>query len=425
MIMHDHLEWQHVHDELSRLAKTRAHLDWEEGTWLVRAQRCGVHLRLGYASFAEYIERLFGYRPRWTEERVRVALALEELPMITQALRDGVISWSVARELTRVASSENEGEWLEVAHGRTCRDVEQLVAGHSLGDHPGDATDPALRRHILRLEVSAETLATFRETMGKLRRDAGESLDDDAALLLLARCALRGPGDEGRASYQVLLTVCEACKQGWQQGRGEQVPVGQEVVEMATCDAQHVGHGEGQASAHVGAGEKARSARAHQDIPPSVRRKVMRRDRGRCVVPGCRHATFLDIHHLELRSEGGNHDEDGLVVLCSAHHRAQHRGLLLIEGRVSTGLRFRHADGRIYGRDLNAQSVGAHADAFRALRGLGFREGEARRALDLARESAHVGDSLRVEDLIRVALAELTPSPRSMQVREPCGLIWS
>ena len=52
---------------------------------------------------------------------------------------------------------------------------------------------------------------------------------------------LGGPVDEGRAGYQIALTVCEACKKGWQQGRGEQVLVGPEVVEMALCDAQHVG----------------------------------------------------------------------------------------------------------------------------------------------------------------------------------------
>lgn len=421
--MQHELDWQHIHNELSRIAKARAHLDWEEGVWLIRAARCAVHLRLGYASFAEYIERLFGYRPRWTEERVRVAEALEQLPELGQALRDGTISWSVARELTRVASPENATDWLHAATGRTCRDVEEMVAGRKLGDGPTDAVDPALRRHVLHMEVSAETFSTFREAMGKLRRDAGESLDDDAALLLLARHALGGPSDEGRAGYQIALTVCEACKKGWQQGRGEQVLVGPEVVAMARCDAQHVGHA-GRHSAHVGelAGDEAPQAvRAHQAIPPAVRRKVLRRDGGRCVVPGCRHATFVDIHHLVLRSEGGNHDEDGLVVLCSAHHRAQHRGHLIIEGRVSTGLRFLHADRRSYGREVVPASVAAHLDAFRALRGLGFREGEVRKALDQLRDRAHVG--ARAEDLIRAALGVLA-STRHLAVRESCQLRW-
>jgi len=211
------------------------------------------------------------------------------------------------------------------------------------------------------MEVSAETFATFREAMAKLRRDAGEALDEDTAVLLLARTALKGP-KEGRANYQVALTVCEACRRGWQEARGEQVEVGSEVIEMAGCDAQCVGRIDVAPSAHVGASgvTQAGASRARQDIPPAVRRKVMRRDGGRCVVPGCRHATFVDIHHIVLRSEGGGHDEDRLIVLCSAHHRAQHRGQLIIEGRVSTDLRFRHADGTRYGHVVNPRAANAH-----------------------------------------------------------------
>jgi RuvA, C-terminal domain len=398
-MVHD-FDWQRVHQELSRLAKSRSHLDWEEGTWLVRGFRSGVHHHLGYGSFAEYVERLFGYSPRWTEERMRVAESLEKLPELEQALRDGEITWSTARELTCVAVSGNEGQWLQATKGRTARQVEEMVAGHRPGDGPSDRADPSLRRHVLRMEVSAETFATFREAMAKLRRDAGEALDDDAAMLLMSRNTLGGPNDEGRANYQVALTVCEACGHGWQQGRADQVEVGPEVVEMASCDAQHVGHIDSPASTHVGV------SRAHQDIPPAVRRKVMRRDGGRCVVPGCRHATFVDIHHIVLRSEGGDHDEDALIVLCSAHHRAQHRGQLIVEGRVSTGLGFQHADGTSYGSAVNPQTAEAHAQAFRALRHLGFREGETRAALERVRTSGQVGDT-RTEDVIRAALGVL------------------
>src|SRR6185369_9494756 len=104
-LMSQQFTWQQVHQELSRIAKTRAHVDWDEGRWLVHGLRSGVHRHLGFASFAEYVERLFGYGPRWTEERLRVAEALAKLPEMDQALRDGAITWSTARELTRVASS--------------------------------------------------------------------------------------------------------------------------------------------------------------------------------------------------------------------------------------------------------------------------------------------------------------------------------
>jgi hypothetical protein len=148
-------------------------------------------------------------------------------------------------------------------------------------------------------------------------------------------------------------------------------------------------------------------ARARQDVPPAVRRAILRRDNGRCVVPGCRHATFLDIHHVELRSEGGDHDPDKLVVLCSAHHRAQHRGHLVIEGRVSMGLQFRHADGVPYGAVVNPNLADAYTQAFRALRTLGFREGEVRRALERLRAKPPAGE-ISTERLLREALAVLS-----------------
>ena len=394
-VEHDLSDWQHVHQQLSSLALARAGLDFDEGRWLVQALHCGVHLRLGHGSFAEYVERLFGYSPRLTREKLRVAEALETLPVMSRALRAGETSWSALRELTRVATPDTERDWLNIARGRTVRDVEELVSGHRPGDRPGDPRDAMAMRHVLRLELSGEALATFREAMAKIRRDAAQPLDDDSAMLLMARSVLGGPTDEARASYQVALTVCEMCQAGKQQGRGELVDVGPDVVAMAACDAQHMGR------THVGR-VGLDIARAHQDIPPAVRRAVLRRDNGRCVFPGCRHATFLDVHHIDPRAEGGTHHPDNLITICSAHHRAVHRGEAHIAGNVGTGLHIRHADGTAYGGAVAPGAADAHAKAFRALRGLGFRDREVRRALEQV--AAHVGRDARVEIVLRRAL---------------------
>jgi HNH endonuclease len=265
---------------------------------------------------------------------------------------------------------------------------------------------------VLRFEVSGEVLATFREALAKLRREADGALDDDAALLLMARQVLGGPVDEGRASYQVAITVCEACQRAEQTGRGEAVEVSPEVVEMARCDAQilpraHVG---GTDSAHVAehahTRETKRAVKATQTVPPAVRRSVLLRDQHRCRVPGCRHATFVDVHHIQPREEGGAHEPKNLLTLCSAHHRACHRGALSIEGRAPTALRFRHADGTTYGAAVSANGADARLRAFQALRALGFGEGEAR--LALRRSATHVGDDAELEPLLRHALGLLT-----------------
>lgn len=525
-------DWMHAHQELSRLAKARALLEWEEGRGLRSALRTGVHRHLGFASFFEYVESLFGYKPRSIAEKLRVAEALEALPLLDEELRIGGLSWSAVRELSRVATAETERAWRDVARGKSVRQIEDWVSGRKPGDEPGDPADPALRRHVLSFEVRAETLATFREALSKLRRDAGGPLDEETALLLMARQVLGGPTDEGRASYQIAFTLCDQCGRGFQQGCGEQIEVGPEIAQMAACDAQymgrvdstraghshtgynaaavsnavlarsneargntsapqrpnetlapasagagdnepgaycaHVGDSEahsdparvndGKAHGHVGAqmphgrahaddgkahgrahvdehiprprrphagGEPSlredidaeaprranrptgSRARATQSISPATRRLVMMRDGKRCVVPGCCHATFVDLHHVDLRSEGGSHDPSSLVVLCAAHHRALHRGQLILEGSPAMGLVFRHADGSLYRGAVSPSLVAAQTQAFAALRRLGFREGDVRRALERLRAEVRL-DRENAEQVVRAALRVLT-----------------
>ena len=99
--------WQRAHDALLRIAKKRAALDREEGRALLVAYRERAHERLGFGSFVEYVERLLGYGPRTTLDKLRVAEALEQLPELDAALQTNQLTWSAVRELTRVATPAN------------------------------------------------------------------------------------------------------------------------------------------------------------------------------------------------------------------------------------------------------------------------------------------------------------------------------
>jgi len=229
------------------------------------------------------------------------------------------------------------------------------------------------------------------------------------------------------------------------------VPVDGAVVEMAECDAQHLGRvaenvgaeraerthvgAEQDERTHVGAEQDERThvgaeqderkhvgterVRATQSVPPRTRRLVLRRDHRQCVVPGCRGATFVDVHHLDLRSEGGGHQPERLVTLCGAHHRACHRGQILIEGWAPGGLSFQHADGSSYGQaEVDPDFIDVFETAFGALRTLGFAEKAARRSLAVVRcglaprtpnlDTPAGRRPLSVETLLRGALAVLT-----------------
>jgi hypothetical protein len=141
--------------------------------------------------------------------------------------------------------------------------------------------------------------------------------------------------------------------------------------------------------------------RARQTIPPAIRRRVMRRDRQRCAVPGCANHQFLDVHHCDPRSEGGSHDPARLLTLCGSHHRKAHAGSLCIEGNAADGFTFRHADGAPYGQPLRPAAIDRAQQALAALRQLGFGPSRAQ-ALIAAVLRAGAPDNL--EAFVRAAL---------------------
>jgi HNH endonuclease len=413
-------DWRRAHAALTRLARERAAADAEEGRWLLLAWRARAHVHLGHGSFAEYVERLLGYSARTTREKLRVAEALERLPQAAQALERGELSWCVARELTRVATPDTEAAWLRAAHGKTTRQLEALVAGKQPGEPPADAARgddlPPPRRHVLRFEVSPETFATFREAMQKLRRSAGGDLDDDALLLAMARQALGGPSDDGGSPYRVSYQVCPACSRGAQVASGELVAVGAAVLDMVACDGELIrldgappANGNHSAGSDIPAPPKvAHVGRARRAVPPALRRTVLARDRRCCRVPGCKNTHFVDVHHLQPRSEGGKNTPENLITLCTAHHRATHRGELIIASG-SEGLTFQHADGTPYGQAVTASSIDAHAKIFGALRNLGFREREAHAVLAELRNDPGLRNA-PLNHLLREALRRIEPA---------------
>ncbi|MCB9631074.1 MAG: DUF222 domain-containing protein [Sandaracinus sp.] len=71
--------------------------------------------------------------------------------------------------------------------------------------------------------------------------------------------------------------------------------------------------------------------RRTRTIPPALSRALDIRDAGRCRFPGCDHRRFLDRHHLEHWSRGGETKLDNLITLCDAHHRLVHEGGWTVE----------------------------------------------------------------------------------------------
>jgi Holliday junction resolvasome RuvABC DNA-binding subunit len=117
------------------------------------------------------------------------------------------------------------------------------------------------------------------------------------------------------------------------------------------------------------------------------------------------------VHHVQPRSEGGLNEAANLLILCGVHHRAVHRGQLLIDRDSEGTTIFQHADGTAYGSPTAPRLIDAHAKVFSALRHLGFREGEVKTVLAELLRDADLHDA-SVEHLLREALRRIKPTAR-------------
>jgi hypothetical protein len=117
------------------------------------------------------------------------------------------------------------------------------------------------------------------------------------------------------------------------------------------------------------------------------------------------------VHHVHPRAEGGRNELSNLLTLCGAHHRAVHRGQLLIEREHDGALIFRHTDGVAYRNPTDPRLIDAHSKVSSALRHLGFREGEVKTVLSELRADPEL-DGASVERLLREALCRIRQRTR-------------
>jgi hypothetical protein len=116
----------------------------------------------------------------------------------------------------------------------------------------------------------------------------------------------------------------------------------------------------------------------------------------------CESRTLLELDHRKARALGGTDDADNLSVRCRRHNGLSAErdfGRDYIERKKTEKKSANKAHPRQRGYDDET--------ALRALRGMGFKEGEARHALEFVRERWTGGRTPPMETLLREALSVL------------------
>jgi hypothetical protein len=397
--------WQRLHGEMKSATRRRSAWDAEHARHLREAEAMQLWHHFGYVSILEYLEREHGIEPRTASDRLRVSHALADLPLLEAELEDGSFQYSHVKELTRVVTPETEDEWINAARGKTCGEVQAMVAGRKKGDGPEDPDDPDLRLRRLILALPPQTLAMYRAQIAALEAELGHRLEEAEGFRIILERA--GACPDG-ASTPAQISICSHCERGWQNGAGFRAELHPAEIATAVCDAEHLGSVDSE------------PGRKKATLTERKRQRIIKRDHHRCTVPGCRSAKHLDVHHIKHQKNGGGNEDGNLTTLCSGHHRAHHEGRLAIEGRAPDAIRFEwvrpfeenaHAGTNVGQRTPTRFGlVALRTQARDALVGLGWKSAIASSAVDEA--CAHVGTDVGIDVLIREALRRC-PRPTS------------
>ena len=319
----------------AELATLASHLYAGTCRWLelvAELDRRSGWAEAGVRSCAEWLAWRCALTPRSAREHVRVARALGELPETHASFARGELSYAKVRAMTRVATRENEGEFLRLARVCTAAQLERSVRAF---------------RRVTTAEARAQReqaeLSVFWNPDGSLEIH-GRLAPEDGALLLRALEAARDSGWRGSAEprparqaslAEALVAVAEAALASPDKTRsgGEryQVVVHVDEAVLTTDAAGGCALEDGSALAPETArrvscdASVVRNGRKSRAISPALRRALRARDRG-CRFPGCENHRFVDAHHVRHWAHGGATTLSNLVLLCRQHHRAVHEG---------------------------------------------------------------------------------------------------
>lgn len=339
----------------------------------------------GIASCAHWLSWKAGMSQRTAQDHLRVAHALVELPLLHAAFSEGKLSYSKVRALTRVATPDREEELRNVALSATAAQVERLVRSLRQIDRREDEeqqgrvesrgrwrwNDDGTLSVNLRLSpldgarfLAGVTRAEYERTRTHEMADIRPPTPDESATEPVpaspsSRADLwRGvPTDIAEAVVMMSDTVADAI------AVPEFVPGAEIVVHSAEDTDDHLDGGpaldyhEVDEASCGGSIRRVVDKRGSRGVALRWGRKrrlptrrllqvVFQRDRG-CRHPGCGRTRHLHAHHVRFWRDGGTTDPDNIVLLCSTHHRALHRGDFGIVARGHQLFTFHAPDGSL------------------------------------------------------------------------------
>ena len=336
----------------------------------------------GLLSCAHWLVWKTGLSPGAAREKVRVARALADLPLVSEALAQGRVSFSQARAVTRVATPQDQVRWVELCRHTCAAQLEKAVRGVArVRQQELAEQDPELVRWRMRttssyddagnrrivIVVPAQDAPVFDAALAQVQADldrdrarqrpapeTGCQDEDpttqdsapptplpagaepppratlgDAVLELCRRTLDSVPSDRARRGRAQLTAQVDPVS-GWARlVDGELLPPTALTGVSSLAKVMRGLPGRGGpprlrplSPADLARLDLGRTAR----LPNQALRDLLGTvDGERCRFPGCTRHRALHAHHVVHWADGGATDLSNLVLVCSRHHTLVHQ----------------------------------------------------------------------------------------------------
>ena len=392
-----------LEEEIISLSK---HMNQDEYRFLVMVREFDI--RQGWRAYqfnncAEWLNMKCGISPGTAREKVRVALALLDLPQCSEGFAKGDLSYSKVRAMTRAANVFNEATLVDYALKATAHQVEEHCRRLRNADrrqstpdarrawqarslkrtcHPdgmmsiyvelpreqgelvmkalemamaaaaGDTADQAatitgekdgVAQAAEKAAANTKDKAGKRETAAQKQAEYQQSNAFFArqadALVAVARGYLSGNGGEKQAKSDNYQVVVHVDAAALQD-KGGKSDLPVESVRRIACDADLV------AVTRDAKGNLLNLGRKHRVVSPQLKRALLARDKC-CTYPSCSHEQFLEAHHVMHWADGGETSLDNTRLICNRHHRLLHEGGFTIHKNFAGEWYFKTAEGKV------------------------------------------------------------------------------
>jgi hypothetical protein len=316
LLVHDHLSDQQLIAEVQRLAGCEAQATARLIAALAEFDARRLYLGQGCSSMFTYCTQALHFAEHAAYNRIEAARAARRFPVILTLLADGGVHLSTVRLLAPHLTEENHADVLREATHKSKREAELIVARLQ----PRPDVVPSIRKL-----PPPRTIPTAPES----QLPESQPVASAAASVVVpspprAEVAPLAPG-----RYKVQFTVGPEAHEKLRRVQdllrhrvpnGDLATIFDRALTVLLDDLEKK-----KIAATARPRASVEDCRRSRHIPAAVRRRVWKRDDGRCRFEGpngrCAETRRLEFHHVVPYASGGATTADNLELRCGAHNR--------------------------------------------------------------------------------------------------------